>query len=467
MIVTQRNVACFIACAALLFIISYHTPANADGLIDSGQLQRQGLTRPWFNQVQMDVGRDRVENVNFDGELLTIQTKRGVIQTIDGETGETLWATNVSSPRLFTSSVGVGPDHAVLANGSHLLVFDRKTGKQVWSRKLSGGVIGAPGVSDDFVFVPKVDGNLEVYSLDKPRAWSEVRSVSDTQFPVWRFNSHGKTMVQPTIFDGIFGWSNDRATFYVARIKPMEILFRLETFEDVVVPPVKIGSFLYVVSADGYLYKVNTKTGDIRWRFSTGTPLIYRPIARDGFVYISTPQGGLYRILADKDVAQKAGLLDRDNGNEQNLNASSLKSSIEEGNEVWFNPDIARVLSVTPKRIFGLDRRDNLQIVDTETGQSLGNVPTEGVSIPITNPLTGRIYLASTDGLIQCIDSLTKTSAKEDKQIIAKRDGEKDTGESDQKDQGDGDNPFQEEGATNFPDEPDTPEDDSDDPFEF
>ena len=249
MIVIPRYVVCLIACAAFLFIYLFHEPVVADGLIDGGQLQRQGLTRPWFAQVQMDVGRDRVENVNFDGELLTIQTKRGVIQTIDGETGNTLWASNVDSPGLFTSSVGVGPGHAVLANGSHLLVLDRKTGKQVWSRKLSGGVIGAPGVSDDFVFVPKVDGNLEVYSLDKPRDWSEVRSVSDTQFPVWRFNSHGKTMVQPTIFDGIFGWSNDRATFYVARIKPMEILFRLETFEDVVVPPAKIGSFLYVVSA--------------------------------------------------------------------------------------------------------------------------------------------------------------------------------------------------------------------------
>ena len=40
-------------------------------------------------------------------------------------------------------------------------------------------------------------------------------------------------------------------------------------------------------------------------------------------------------------------------------------------------------------------------------------------------------------------------------------------GESDQKAQEEGDNPFQEEGATNSPDEPDTPEDDSDDPFEF
>ena len=423
MIPIQRHLRTIFNCIAFLLLHSCcdHHLVVADGLLDRMQLQRQGLTRPWFTQVQMDIGRDHVETVTFDGELLTVQTKRGVVQTIDGETGDTLWVTNVDSPGLFTSAVGVGPEHTALANGSRLVIFDRKTGKQVWSRKISGGVIGAPGVSEDYVFVPKVDGNLEVYSLDEPRVWKEVRSVSDTQFPVWRYNSHGKTMVQPTVFDGLFGWANDRSAFYVARIKPMEILFRLETFQNVVVPPIKINSFLYIVSADGYLYKVNTKTGDIRWRFSTGTPLIYPPVAVDGFIYISTPSGGLYRILADKEVAKKSGVLDSAVGEEQRLRKTPMRSpSLEEGNEAWFNPDISRILSVTAERIFGLDRRNNLRIVDTRTGKSMGSISTEGVSIPITNQFTDRIYLASTNGLIQCIKALNKNGAEVSKPQIAK-----------------------------------------------
>ena len=463
----QRHVRSIAICVAFLILYCNHNLLFADGLVDSMQLQQQGLTRPWFTQVQMNVGRDHVETVNFDGELLTVQTKRGVIQTIDGETGDTLWVANVDSPGLFTSSVGVGPKHAALANGSNLLVFDRKTGKQVWSKQLSGGVIGAPGVSEDFVFVPKVDGNLEVYSLDEPRAWKDVRSVSDTQFPVWRYNSHGKTMVQPTVFDGLFGWANDRSAFYVARIKPMEILFRLETFENVVVTPVKIGSYLYVVSADGYLYKVNTKTGDIRWRFSTGTPLIYRPIAVDGFIYISTPAGGLYRILADKEVARKAGLLVTEEGEEQNPQNASGISSLEEGNEAWFNPDISRVLSVTPERIFGLDKRENLRIVDTRTGKSIGSVTTGGISIPITNQLTDRIYLASKNGLIQCIEALNKDSIKfADPQIVEGRDRKKEFKKDDPEKRGEEeDNPFDDEEAQ-ATSEPSPTEDELDNPFE-
>lgn len=463
MIFLQRMMLCLIVSGIFVITDTEHRPAMADTLVDRGKLQREGLTRPWFTQVQMDVGKDRVESVNFDGELLTVQTKRGVIQTIDGETGDTLWVTNVDSPTLFTSSVGVGPNHTALANGSHLLVFERKTGKQVWSRKLSGGVIGAPGVSKDFIFVPKVDGKVEVYSLDEPRSWKEVRSVSDTQFPVWRYNSHGKTMIQPAIFDGLFGWANDRASFYVARIKPMEILFRLETFENVVAPPVKINSYLYIVSSDGYLYKVHVKTGDIRWRFSTGTPLISRPVALDGFIYISTPDGGLYRILADEEVAEKSGSLNGVQNEAKKPNDFHAKQSLKEGNESWFNPDIAQILSITPDRVFGLDPKGNMQIVDTETGKSLRTVKTGGVSIPITNHLTDRIYLASTNGLIQCIETSTRSPVK--KGVSQNADGpefENDDDDSATENEAEENN----EDSETFSNDTDQPADDAENPFE-
>ncbi len=441
MIFLKQFILCFIVSGTFAFTSAAANRSTADTLIDGTALQRQGLIRPWFTQVQMDIGRDRVESVHFDGELLTVQTKRGVIQTIDGETGETLWVRNVDSPSLFTSEVGVGPNHIAIANGSHLLVFDRTTGKQLWARKLTGGVIGAPGVSNDYVFVPKVDGNLEVYSLDKPRPWKDVRSVVDTQFPVWRYNSHGKTMVQPTVLDGLLGWANDRAAFYVARIKPMEILFRLETFQNVVAAPVKINSYLYIISADGYLYKVNVNTGDIRWRFSTGTPLVYDPVAVDGFIYISTPNGGLYRILADEEVAKQAGLLETKENNGKGQEDRAKTNSLKEGNELWFNPVISRILSVSRDRVFGLDKKGNLQIVDTQTGKSLGSISATEISNPLTNKFTDRIYLATENGLIQCIRESNRLRPEKHSQTSSDQRGANDNPENPE----DKNNPFGED----------------------
>ena len=369
--------------------------AQADSLIDAGQLEIYGLTRSWFTQVEMDSGRDQVESVFFDGELITVQTKRGVIQAIDGETGGTVWVTHVGSPQLFTSPIGVGSQHVAVVNGSRLFVFDRSNGKQIWTRKLQGGVIGGPGLSKEYVFVPKVDGTLEAYSLSKPRDWKNVRSIKDTQFSIWHYNSHGKTMVQPVVLNQTIGWANDRAQFYVAKLNPPKIAFRVELFDNVVAPPTCIGEHFYLTSVDGYLHKVHGTSGKIQWRFSTGETLVSRPVAMDGFVYLTTANGGLYRLLADEDVARKQGANQRQN--------VAGQSPGKEGKEVWFTPNISQILAVHPDKLFGIDRKGNMRIVDNESGKVLGTIPTHEISIPLTNHLNDRIYLVSSNGLVQCI----------------------------------------------------------------
>ena len=67
MILLQRILLCFVVSGIFVIADTEHRLAMADTLVDRGKLQREGLTRPWFTQVQMDVGRDRVEAVKFDG----------------------------------------------------------------------------------------------------------------------------------------------------------------------------------------------------------------------------------------------------------------------------------------------------------------------------------------------------------------------------------------------------------------
>ena len=115
-----------------------------------------------------------------------------------------------------------------------------------------------------------------------------------------------------------------------------------------------------------------------------------------------------------EEVAEKAGVLNAAENEAKKSKDSPAKQQLKEGSESWFNPDIARILAVTPNRVFGLDKKGDMRIVDTETGKALRTVQTGGVSIPITNHLTDRIYLASTDGLIQCIESSTRSPSKKD-----------------------------------------------------
>ena len=89
---------------------------------------RHGLTRAWFTQVQMDVGRSRVQSVVLDDDTLFVQTDRAMIQAINAETGQTLWSKQVGKPNHPTMTPGVSRDLVVVLNGSRLFALNRANG---------------------------------------------------------------------------------------------------------------------------------------------------------------------------------------------------------------------------------------------------------------------------------------------------------------------------------------------------
>ena len=138
--------------------------------------------------------------------------------------------------------------------------------------------------------------------------------------------------------------------------------------------------------------KSTKKTGDIKWRFSTGESIANRPIVTDGRVYITTEQGGLYCISSTLGVRK-----------EPRAAAKTNVRNSDNNQQLWQNKDIVRLLAVTPDRIFGMDKLDNIHILSTDTGRSLGRLQTEGISLPVVNHISDRIYLVTDTGLVQCL----------------------------------------------------------------
>ena len=68
-----------------------------------------------------------------------------------------------------------------------------------------------------------------------------------------------------------------------------------------------------------------------------------------------------------------------------------------------FTRNISQILAGHSDKLFVIDRKGNLRIVDNETGKVLGTIPTHENLIPITNHINDRIYLVSSNGLVQCI----------------------------------------------------------------
>ena len=111
---------------------------QAAGLIDRSGAGRFGMTRAWFAQVGSARATGPISYIGLNNGTLLVQTTRGLLAALDGETGRTLWSTQVGpSDRLCTAPAANG-EHVVVVNGSLLIVLLRSTGSILWERQLGG-----------------------------------------------------------------------------------------------------------------------------------------------------------------------------------------------------------------------------------------------------------------------------------------------------------------------------------------
>ncbi|MFP6666011.1 MAG: PQQ-binding-like beta-propeller repeat protein [Pirellulales bacterium] len=365
-------------------------------LISEITARRYGLTRSWFAQVDLDRSRDRVQSIAIHDRTLFVQTKRGVLQAIDAETGKTMWVNRLGSPLHPTTEVGVSDEYVAALNGSTLYVFERATGKSSWSRRVVGAPGAGPGISKDYIFVPTINGILEAYNLEQPRK------------PAWLYNAGGRALVQPFVASGSVSWPTDRGSFYVAGAETLTIRYRTEARDDIVAQAAHIPPFFYFGSLDGNLYKVHERSGNIAWRFTAGEPVAKKPVAINGRIYVAAMHGGLYCVLGDARVARSADFDARQAAaNRGEITAEEAKQQtplrVDEGAELWWAPEIVKLLAVTPSRIYGLDRSGRMRICRADTGSLISTMSIERLSLHLINHVSDRIYVGTKFGLIQCL----------------------------------------------------------------
>jgi hypothetical protein len=71
--------------------------------------------------------------------------------------------------------------------------------------------------------------------------------------------------------------------------------------------------------------------------------------------------------------------------------------------ERWVATGIRSYLAGNEKRLYCLDTRGNLVILDTASGSRLGGISSVPCDVPVLNPQTDRILLVSATGLVQCL----------------------------------------------------------------
>ncbi|MFV1967261.1 MAG: PQQ-binding-like beta-propeller repeat protein [Pirellulaceae bacterium] len=428
----SRRRFCFVLLASTLVMTpSLSAQVTRSGLVSQTALNRFGLHRCWFTQVELNRARGRVAyltqhvsstdaytvfEVAYDGGeivyterdldrfgdplgkagaqklaehriddlkragrnpkmttkvipeiLLYVMTDRGVIQAIDAETGRTRWATPVGSRRRPSEAPGASDQYVAVVNGSTLYVLNKNDGRVAWQRQVKGVPGAGPAVTDRYVFVPMVNGAIESYQL------------KDHRQPPWIFRSHGRAVIQPVYTGFNIAWPTDRGDLYVAEGNQNNIRYRLETNDAIVapaslLPPTgDLPSRLLTASIDGYVYCLHENSGAIQWRFSTGEPVSSSPVVVGDAIYVVTDDHSMFKISADV------------------------------GEEQWWIPGMTSFVAAGQARLYCINRAGRLAILDSSSGSLIGSLPTETLDLTYVNQQTDRIIIGTRTGIIQCV----------------------------------------------------------------
>lgn len=291
-----------------------------------------------------------------------VSSERGSLQAIDGETGKTKWVIGVGSPALITTAPAANDHFVAVLNGSTLYVVKAEDGTPAWHRPMAGAPGTGPALSAEYIFVPMINGKVEVYRTDEPRR------------PEFIYQSFGRLLVQPISNQRSVAWASDRGILYVASGAREQMRFKLTTNDQIVSQPAFLPPDRVIVgSIDGYLYCVSEKNGDIFWKFSTGQPIHQAPFGTADTAYVINDDGGLYAI------------------------------NVADGSEKWWANGYRRYLANTGDRIYVTDVSGSLVILDARSGSQIGAVPIPDLDFPVGNTETDRLLIGTRSGLLQMV----------------------------------------------------------------
>jgi outer membrane protein assembly factor BamB len=288
-------------------------------------------------------------------------SEQGLVHALDGETGRTLWVSSIGNAAYFTTAPAANDKFVGICNGSTIYVMQADDGAVVWTRPAIGSPGAGPALTDEYIFVPMVNGQVESFLLEDPKR------------PVSVYKSFGRTMVQPVTSSNSVAWPTDSGNLYVSLAHAPGLRFRMHASDSIKSAPAFLEDKIFAASYDGYLYCLDEKKGNVRWRFTTGEPMIQSPVALGDKVFVISARGNMYAIGADTSI------------------------------ELWGASGIADYLAGNDKRLYCRDIRGNLAVLDAATGRRLGTVPAPHSDIPVLNTQTDRILLVSSTGLVQCL----------------------------------------------------------------
>src|SRR5262249_40494216 len=159
------------------------------------------------------------------------------------------------------------------------------------------------------------------------------------------------------------------------------------------------GDFLYVGTADSNfiwlrireLRETSLAANTLpRGKFTSGGPVELKPLLTDDSLYIVGSRWGLIRL------------------SHATLEPMWTERLPDGRIRPRPNTDVERIVSVNKSYVYAIDRQGRLLVIDAVRGSTLSSFDVSAFTVPITNEVNDRLYVASNSGLLLCLHDRTR-----------------------------------------------------------
>jgi outer membrane protein assembly factor BamB len=301
----------------------------------------------------------------LDGPTLFVQSNHGLVHAIDSQTGGTQWVSQIGNRYHPSSTLAANEKIVAVTNGTTLYVVDRANGRTIVEHQVEHVPSNGVAVGKNWVYVPTISGQLEVFPIDLDGTLDE-----------WNNASLGRIDTPPLVTRKNVVWGTQRGFVYFCAKDKSNVAFRLDTGGPIAGALAYWPPLVLVASRDTYIYAIDENNGEHRWRYPLGSPISHPPIAIDGAVYLMPQDGGMHCLSCDDGALR------------------------------WYSAKAQMLLAASATRLYAADRAGNTLVLDAKSGGQMDTIDTQFLPIKYTNITTDRLYYATPTGMVMCLHEL-------------------------------------------------------------
>lgn len=470
-----------------LTLLSIGLPSVSAVDISADELQGMGLEARWSSQAVMDVTRDGVRFITNDEANVYVQSTAGMLTAFHGENGRRLWNAQVGrsdEPGMVAVS---NSKSLILVNGPVVYGFNKFNGTPLFEFRLSGQPTAAPAVNEGAFFIPVSGGALYAYSLSVLEYRTRYGKLPETVTTpyLWRFICAEEISHPPVVGERAVSFASESKSLFSVETAGVnagktrcQLLLNKSATADLAIADNKGGSSVLMLTGENRIFSVDMMTGNTEWTYPMGRSMSQQPIVIGKYVYVVTSDGGLVKVdrdefspswgrpvefpawqspmyigagmadtegdagveiksLVEGSVAHVAGLRVGDvlkivDGlNVNNIDAArnalaeipprvkrgvvamrgeeELRLDIRIPPIKWETNGVSSITAIGRFGVYGIDTAGRLTGFDIETSAPIGRVNVQHYPIHHHNSATDQVYLASKTGEVICLREIGPT----------------------------------------------------------